>query len=192
MSKKQVLLLFASAGVILAAVLGVYFYRSNLGPSTAEVSALLQTFTEKIASGALDEARQLMTEDTRALLRDPGTVLGETVYRELRLKSTDSVRSEGDGRYTADVVFTTPDTMKIMTKAGMLFAEKVTEEGPADDTDQAIADIYTEILSRDDLPTIDNFCVVRLELQNGQLYIRGDAALQQALEGGMRVELQKN
>ena len=190
MSKKQVLLLFVSAGIILAAVLGVYFYRSNLGPSQAEVSALLGAFTEKIASGALDEARQLMTEDTRALLRDPGTVLGETVYRELRLKSIDSVRSEGGGRYTADVVFTTPDTMKIMTKAGMLFAEKATAEGPAEDPDQAIANIYTEILSRDDLPTIDNFCVVRLELQNGRLLIRGDAALQQALEGGLRVELQ--
>jgi len=190
MSKKQVLLLFVSAGLILAAVLGVYFYRSNLGPSRAEVSALLSAFTEKIASGALDEARQLMTEDTRALLRDPGTQLGETVYRELKLKSIDSVRSEGGGPYTADVVFTTPDTMKIMTKAGMLFAEKAAEEGPAEDPDQAIANIYTEILSRDDLPTIDNFCVVRLELQNGRLLIRGDAALQQALEGGQRVELQ--
>ena len=186
MSQKRILMLFAAAGIILAIVLGVYAYRSNLGPTKNEVTALLESFIGKIAAGDMEGARALMTEETRTMLRDPGTELGQTVYRELKLKSVDAVYSEGSGFYTADVVLTGLDTMKVMATAGVLFAEQVTETGPVGDTDQAMAEIYEEILSRDDLPYLDNFCIVRMTLRNGELLIVGDSALQQTLEGGIK------
>ena len=71
MSKKRILLLFAAAGLILAVILGVYFYRSSLGISRETVASLLTDYTEKIAAGELDAARALMTEETRQFLRVP-------------------------------------------------------------------------------------------------------------------------
>lgn len=185
MSRGRLLVLFFAAGLILAVVLGVYFYRSNLSPDQDDVNALLQRFTECISSGDYESARQMMTEETRSLLRDPGTVLGETVYRELKLKSVDKVYREETGGYAADVILTGPDTLKIMTKAGILFGEKVAAEGPADDPDQMLAGIYAEILARDDIPMLDNFLIIRMENRGGQLLIHGDKTLQQALEGNI-------
>lgn len=185
MSRGRLLLLFLAAGLILAVVLGVYFYRSNLSPNQDDVTALLQKYTESISSGEYESARQMMTEETRSMLRDPGTILGETVYRNLKLKSVDRVYREETGGYAADVILTAPDTLKIMTKAGILFGEKVAAEGPADDPDQMLADIYAEILARDDIPMLDNFLIIRLENQNGKLLIHGDQTLQQALEGNI-------
>ena len=148
MSKNRMLILFAAAGVILALVLGVYFYRSNLGPTRGEVTtALLEDFFGKIAANDLPGARALMTNETRSLLREPGTMLGQTVYQQLKLKSVDDVFADG-GLYVADVTLTGLDTLKVTTKAGMLFAEQVTESGPVDDPDQAMAEIYEEILGR--------------------------------------------
>ena len=185
MTQKQMLLIFTLAGVILAVILGVYFYRSNLGPGQDEAAVLLTNFTECIAAEKLDKARTLMTEETRAMLRDPGTELGRKVYQNLRLKTVDKLYSEGNNVYTADVILVTLDTLKVMAKAGLMFGERVAEQGPADDPDQVMADIYAEILNRDDLPLIDSFCVIRLELRNGKLQIIGDKALQQALEGNL-------
>lgn len=192
MTNKNILLLFSAAGLVLALVLGVYFYRTNLGPTKNEVTALLQSFVDKISAGDLNGARSLMTEETRKMLREPGTVLGQRVYQDLKLKTVDSVFSDGNGGYAADVILTAPDSMKIMTKAGLLFAERVTEEGPAEDPDQLIAEIYEEILARDDVPVLDNFCVVRMEMRNGILQIVGDLTLQKAIEGGERIETGEN
>ena len=185
MKKKSILILFAAAGLILAVILGVYFYRSNLGPTNAEIHALIQNFIEKIAAGDTNAARALMAEDTRVFLRDPQTLLGETIYRNLKLKSIDSIFTEGGGSYAADVILTMPDTLKITAKAGLLFGEKVAAEGPADDPDQAIAEIYEEILARDDIPMIDSYCVIRFVMQDGELLIRGDETLQKTLEGNI-------
>ena len=185
MAKNRIMIIFIAAGLVLAVVLGAYFYRSNLGPSQSEIVTLLNNFMEKIAAGDLDGARKLMTEETREMLREPGTILGETVYRELKLKSIESVYNEGSGGYAADVILSVPDTLKIMSTAGILFGEKVAEVGPADDADQMMTEIYSEILSRDDIPMIDNFCVIRMEMRNGQLLILGDKGLQKALEGGI-------
>ena len=185
MAKNRIMIIFIAAGLVLAVVLGAYFYRSNLGPSQSEIVTLLNNFMEKIAAGDLDGARKLMTEETREMLRQPGTILGETVYRELKLKSIESVYNEGSGGYAADVILSVPDTLKIMSTAGILFGEKVAEVGPADDADQMMTEIYSEILSRDDIPMIDNFCVIRMEMRNGQLLILGDKGLQKALEGGI-------
>lgn len=185
MTKNHVLILFAAAGLILALVFGVYAYRANSGPTQSGAAALVEDFIGKISSGRLSEARDLMTAETRAMLREPGTLLGETVYRDLKLRSVGQLYDEGNGCYAADVVLTAPDTLKIMTKAGMLFAERVAEQGPSADPDQDMAEIYAEILARDDVPMLDNFCVIRMEMRNGQLYIAGDAALQQALEGSI-------
>lgn len=185
MAKNRIMIIFIAAGLVLAVVLGAYFYRSNLGPSQSEIVSLLNNFMEKIAAGDLDGARKLMTEETRGMLRQPGTILGETVYRELKLKSIESIYKEGSGGYAADVILTVPDTLKIMSTAGILFGEKVAEVGPADDADQMMTEIYSEILSRDDIPMIDNFCVIRMEMRNGELLILGDKGLQKALEGGI-------
>ena len=185
MAKNRIMIIFIAAGLVLAVVLGAYFYRSNLGPSQSEIVSLLNNFMEKIAAGDLDGARKLMTEETRGTLRQPGTILGETVYRELKLKSIESVYNEGSGGYAADVILSVPDTLKIMSTAVILFGEKVAEVGPADDADQMMTEIYSEILSRDDIPMIDNFCVIRMEMRNGQLLILGDKGLQKALEGGI-------
>ena len=185
MAKNRIMIIFIAAGLVLAVVLGAYFYRSNLGPSQSEIVSLLNNFMEKIAAGDLDGARKLMTEETREMLREPGTILGETVYRELKLKSIESIYNEDSGGYAADVILTIPDTLKIMSTAGILFGEKVAEVGPADDADQMMTEIYSEILSRDDIPMIDNFCVIRMEMRNGQLLILGDKGLQKALEGGI-------
>ena len=185
MAKNRIMIIFIAAGLVLAVVLGAYFYRSNLGPSQSEIVSLLNNFMEKIAAGDLDGARKLMTEETREMLREPGTILGETVYRELKLKSIESVYNEGSGGYAADVILSVPDTLKIMSTAGILFGEKVAEVGPADDADQMMTEIYSEILSRDDIPMIDNFCVIRMEMRNGELLILGDKGLQKALEGGI-------
>lgn len=185
MAKNRIMIIFIAAGLVLAVVLGAYFYRSNLGPSQSEIVSLLNNFMEKIAAGDLDGARKLMTEETRGTLREPGTILGETVYRELKLKSIESIYNEGSGGYAADVILSVPDTLKIMSTAGILFGEKVAEVGPTDDADQMMTEIYSEILSRDDIPMIDNFCVIRMEMRNGQLLILGDKGLQKALEGGI-------
>ena len=185
MAKNHMLIIFIAAGLVLAVVLGAYFYRSNLGPSQSEFVSLLNEFVEKIAAGDFDGARELMTEETRGMLREPGTVLGETVYHKLKLKSIDSIYNEGNGGYAADVILTVPDTLKIMTKAGILFGERAAESGPVEDPDHAMAEIYEEILSRDDIPMIDNFCVIRMEMRGGKLLVLGDAALQKALEGGV-------
>ena len=183
MTKKHLMILFLAAGLILALIAGVYVYQTHRAPSREEIETLLTEFTERIASGDLSGARELLTEESRGLLRDPGTALGETIYRELRLKSVDNILTEGGDIYTADAILTTPDTLKIMTRAGILFAERVTEEGPAEDPDQLMSDIYDEILSRNDLPMIDHFCVVRLIIQNGKLRISLDETLRRVIEG---------
>ena len=190
MSKERLLALFVFAGLILGLVAGIYFYRSNRGPSREETAAFLAEYIGKIAEGDLSGARDMMTDDTRFLLRDPGTVLGETMYRMLSLRSTENILPEGDGIYTADVVLNGPDRLKITAKAGILFGERAAEEGPAEDADRRMAEIYEEILAREDLPMLDSFCLVRLEFQNGKLLIRGDEALQQALEGGISLSPQ--
>ena len=181
---KRMLLLFIIAGLILAAVIGVYVYQVNRAPSREEASTLIADFVERIASGETENARLLLTAETRGLLRDPGTVLGETVYRSLRLKSVENLFSEGGNIYAADVILSTPDTLKIMAKAGILFGEQITEKGEAENADQLMAEIYGEILSRDDIPMTDHFCVVRMEWQNGELLIIADERLIRAVEGG--------
>lgn len=183
MTHKRILFFFILAGLILAAILGFYFYRSNLAPSREAVESLLQEFIETIAAGDLSKARNLMTEESAVLLRGPGTLLGEKTYQSLRLKKIENIYTQGNNSYTADITLTTLDTLKVMVKAGQLFGEQIAENGPADDPDQAMADIYSEILSRDDLPLIDNFCIIQMEMRNGKLLIKGDTALQQALEG---------
>ena len=183
MTKKHLMITFLAAGLILALIAGVYVYQTHKAPSREEIEGLLTDFTEKIASGDPAGARELLTEESRGLLRDPGTTLGKTIYRELKLKSVENILTEGGEIYTADVVLTTPDTLKIMAGAGILFAERVTEDGPAEDPDQLMSDIYDEILSRDDLPMIDHFCVVRVMVQNGKLRIGMDETLQQVIEG---------
>lgn len=183
MTKTRLMIFFIIAGLLLALVLGIYFYRANLGPTQAEVVRLMQSFTEKIAAGKLDEARTLMTEETRALLRDPGTAMGKTIYRGLKLVSVENIYRERGNAYTADIILRSPDSLKIMLKAGELMTERSKGEETEGNADQALAEIYAEILSRDDLPEIDRFCVIRLEMRNGQLLIAADAALQQALEG---------
>lgn len=184
MNKNRLLFFFITAGLLLALILGIYFYRANLGPTQAEAVSLLQSFTEKINSGKLEEARSLMTEDTRPLLREPGTAMGKTLYQKLRLKSVENICTEGGNTYTADVVFRAPDSLKIILKAGELMEQRTAGAKTEEDADQVLAEIYTEILSRDDLPEIDRFCLIRLKMQNGQLLIDGDESLQQALEGG--------
>lgn len=183
MTKKHLMITFLAAGLILALVTGVYVYQTHRAPSREEIETLLQEFTERIASGDLSGARELLTEESRSLLRDPGTALGETIYCELRLKSVENILTEGSGIYTADVILTTPDTLKIMTRAGILFGERVTEEGPAEDPDRLMSEIYDEILSRDDLPMLDHFCVVRLMVRNGKPLIHADETLRRVLEG---------
>ena len=183
MTKKHLMITFLAAGVILALIAGVYVYQTHRAPSRGEIETLLTEFTEKIAAGDLSGARELLTEESREMLRDPGTALGATIYRELRLKSVDNILTEGGNIYTADVILTTPDTLKIMTRAGILFAERVTEEGPVEDPDQLISEIYDEILSREDLPMIDHFCVVRLVNRNGKLRISADETLRRVIEG---------
>ena len=183
MTHKRILFFFILAGLILAAILGFYFYRSNLAPSREAVESLLQEFIETVAAGDLSKARNLMTEESAVLLRGPGTLLGEKTYQSLRLKKIENIYTQGNNSYTADITLTTLDTLKVMVKAGQLFGEQIAENGPADDPDQAMADIYSDILSRDDLPLIDNFCIIQMEMRNGKLLIKGDTALQQALEG---------
>ncbi len=190
MTKTRLLILFAAAGLIFASIAGVYVYQSFRDASQDEITGLISVFFGKIASGDLPGARQLLTDDTASLLRDPGTVLGKTVYDNLSLKSVDHVYSEGRGLYAADTVLTVPDVLKITTKAGILFGERVTEEGPAEDPDALIAEIYDEILTRDDLPMMEQFCVIRLEMDNGKLLIRADEQLQHALEGGSALDFE--
>ena len=183
MTGKHLLITFLAAGLILALIAGVYVYQMNLAPSRDTIEALLTSFTERLASGDVSGARELLTEESRGLIRDPGTALGKTIYRELSLKSVENIMTEGSGMYTADVILTAPDTLKIMTKAGILFAERITEEGPAEDPDQLLASIYEEILAREDLPMADRFCVVRLVNRNGRLLIHADETLSRAIEG---------
>ena len=183
MTKKHLLITFLAAGLILALIAGVYVYQMNLAPSREEIEVLLTSFTERIASGDISGARELLTEESKGLIRDPGTALGKTIYRELSLKSVENIMTEGNGTYTADVILTSPDTLKIMTKAGILFAERITEEGPAEDPDQLLASIYDEILAREDLPMTDRFCVVRLVNRNGKLLINADETLSRIIEG---------
>ncbi len=183
MTKKHLMFTFLAAGLILALVTGVYVYQMHLAPSRDEVTALLGTFTERIAAGDVSGARELLTEESRGLVRDPATALGKTIYRELRLRSVENILTEGSGAFTADVILTTPDTLTIMARAGILFAERVTEEGPAEDPDHLLASIYDEILTREDLPMTDRFCVVRLVNRNGKLLISADETFVRALEG---------
>ena len=183
MTKKRILFLFIFAGLILALAAGVYVYRMNRPPGPDEVDELLRTFISRIAANDLQGARELMTPDTAQLLRDPGTELGKTIYRNLSTLSVDHVLVTGDKTLSADVILRMPDTLSIMAKAGQLFAERVTETGPVEDTDAAMAEIYSEILARDDLPMISQFLIVRMSYADGSLRIIGDPVLQSALEG---------
>ncbi len=183
MTKRRILILFLFAGLILASVIGVSVYQTHLGASQEEIRAVLTEFIDRVRSGDMNGARDLLTEETRSLLRDPGTSLGRAVYRNLSLQSVENIMEEGGSLYTADVILSAPDTLKIMASAGILFGERTVENGPAEDADRLMEEIYDEILARDDLPMLDHFCVIRLELRNGKVLIRADEALQQALEG---------
>ncbi|MBR6090675.1 MAG: hypothetical protein IKP86_12130 [Anaerolineaceae bacterium] len=183
MSKKQILFLFAAAGALHAVVIGIAVYRNSLAPSQEEVTRLLRDYCEKIASGDLSGARELMTPETREFLRDPGTRLGETIYAKFSLKNAENINAESEKIYTADAVFSTLDTLKVNAKALLLFEEKMTDDLPPEEQDRILAEIYDEILSRDDLPLIDSFCIVRLEKQDGRLLIRGDDSFRNVLEG---------
>ena len=185
MTKKGLLLLFFTAGMILAVIFGVYFYQANRPHSAAEVTALLQDFLGKINRGDLNGARKLMTPETASLLRDPGTELGKVIYRNLALTAVDNVTQSDENIISADVILSVPDTLTITAKAGLMFAEQVTESGPADDPDAAMAAIYEDLLSRENLPVTETFCIVRMTDTGGKLLIMGDRALQQALEGNM-------
>ena len=189
MTKTRLLILFAAAGLILASIVGAYVYQTWREPSQSEIVGLITDFVGKIASGDLPGARALLTDDSASLLRDPGTTLGRTVYAGLSLKSVDHVYTEGRGFYAADVILTAPDAAKITAKAGILFGERITEEGPAEDPDALIEEIYDEILNREDLPMLDQFCVIRLEVHGAKLLIRADEQLQKAVEGGVPLEI---
>ncbi len=189
MSKKHLLFLFCAAGLILAVVIGSFVYQLYREPSRAEIESLISDYVGKIAAGDLNGARELMTEDSKAMLRTPGTILGEVIYRNLSLKIVDNVYSEGDGAYAAEVVLSVPDALKITAKAGLLYAEQTSENGVPDDPDRKMAEIYEEILARSDLPIQDYFCVMHLEVQNGKLLIKADETLQTALEGGTRLRI---
>ncbi len=184
MTKRNLLFLFVCAGLIFALIAGVYVYRLNRPPGPEEAQELLRTFIGRIAGGDLAGARELMTPETAQLLRDPGTALGRTVYRNLTLVSAENILPSGENGLSADVVLSAPDTLAIMAKAGQLFAEQVTENGPAEDPDAAVAEIYDELLARDDLPLLPQFLIVRMVRNGGSLRIVGDAALQSAVEGG--------
>ena len=184
MTKRNLLFLFVCAGLILALIAGIYVYRLNRPPGSEEAEELLRTFIGRIAGGDVAGARELMTPETAQLLRDPGTALGRTVYRNLTLVSAENILPSGDGGLSADVVLSAPDVLSIMAKAGQLFAERVTENGPVEDPDAAVAEIYDELLTRDDLPLLPHFLIVRMVRTGGSLRIAGDAALQNAIEGG--------
>ena len=184
MTRKHLLILFTAAGLILGLAAGIWTWRLNRGLSAEDITGCITDFTAKIAAGDLQGARNLMTEETGSLLRDPGNSLGEVMYRKLSLKSVDHVMAENGDIYSADVILTSPDRVKIAAKAGILFGERVTAEGPAEDTDRMMAEIYEELLSRDDLPMLDSFCVIRVENRNGKPLIRGDETLQRILENG--------
>ena len=128
MTHKRILFFFILAGLILAAVLGFYFYRSNLGPTHEAMEDLLREFTEAIADGNYQKARNLMTPETAAYLRDPGTLLGKKVYQSLKLKAIENIYTQDKNVYTADVTLTALDTLKVMAKAGQLFGEQIAEE----------------------------------------------------------------
>ena len=183
MTKRRILFFFLMSGLILAAVIGVSVYQSHIGPSEEEVTAVLTTFIDRIRIGDMNGARNMLTEETRSLLRDSGTSLGRSVYRNLSLKSADNVMEEDKDVFRVEVILNAPDTLKIMAAAGIMFGERIVENGPEEDADGLMEAIYDEILSRNDLPMMDHFCAVRLELRDGRLQIRADEALQQALEG---------
>jgi len=188
MTKKHILIIFLTAGLVLGLAAGIFFYRSAKVPSADEAAALLQTFVEQIAAGNLKTARGLMTEETASMLRDPGTALGEAVYHSLMLKTVDNVRYGADQSLNLEVILTTLDTLKISGKADLLFDERSADS--AVDPDELIADIYDEILSRDDLPLIDSFCIIRMSYAGGTLRIVGDESLQQCLENTVSASTQ--
>ena len=189
MSKRNMMLLFLCAGLILALIMGVYVYQMNRPPDLQDAADLLQTYVGRIVNHDLRGARDLMTPETAGLLRDPGTALGMAVYKNLSLASVEHALPAEGRNLTVDVVLNTLDTFAIMTKAGQLFAEQVTENGPAEDPDAAIAEIYDEILMRDDLPMIPAFLIVHLTYDDGSLRIVGDTTLQNALEGNSSANL---
>ena len=75
MTGKHLLITFLAAGLILAVIAGVYVYQMNLAPSREAIETLLTSFTERLASGDVSGARELLTEESRGLIRDPGTAL---------------------------------------------------------------------------------------------------------------------
>lgn len=175
MSKeRRILLTFLCAGLILGAVAAVFVYNRVKAPDADEVMALAQRFTGSLNAGNVQSAAELLTPDTRGLLKSPANALGSAVYRGLLVKSVDHVYNEGGNQYSADVVFTGPDTFLIMAKAAQIAAERETDE---------LEPIYEEILARDDLPQIDSFCIVRLERIGGTLLIAADETLINTLEG---------
>lgn len=183
MTKNRILLLFIAAGLILALVLGFYVYRTNRPPAVSDAEELLQAFINRITNGGTAGARELMTAETAHLLRDPVTDLGRTVYRNLTLVSVDNVFISGEKTLSAYVILSTVDTLTVMTKAGLLFAEQAAENGPAEDPDAVMAEIYKTILSREDLPMAEQFLIIRMSYADGNLRIIGDETLQRALEG---------
>lgn len=190
MSGKRILLLFMIAGLILAAVFGIYFYRAYRPADAAEAEELLRTFLTHINRGELPEARDLMTPGTENFLRDPGTALGERIHSSLSLHSFGNFTRGEDQVLTAEITLRMLDTLSITVEAQAAYSARTAENGPADDPDQVMADIYEEILSRDDLPLYDHSLTVSMIRESGTLKIIGDPILQKALEGYVDVILQ--
>ena len=175
MSKeRRILLIFLCAGLLLGTIAAVFVYKRVKAPDADEVMALMQRFTGYLNAGNIQSAAELLTPDTRGLLKSPANALGAAVYSGLLVKAVDHVYNEEGSKYSADVTFTAPDTFRIMAKAAQIAAERETDE---------LDPIYEEILARDDLPQIDSFCVVRLERVGGTLLIAADETFINTLEG---------
>ena len=185
MSRNRILILFTAAGLILAAVIGVFVYQTFRAPSEAEIRAVISDFIADITAGDLESARELMTMDTRSMLYDPITLLGETIYRNLKLKTIDEIRRIDEKTYTADVILNAPDSLTITSKALEILFSRFDGPSSISETDRKLAGIYEELLSREDLPMMDYYCVFTLKVENGKLLIRADNNLVNTLEGNI-------
>ena len=188
MNKKR-FLIFLLAGLVLALILGVLVYWATLeNRQGADPERVFRSFITEINAGNMTAARGMLTKDSRDSLRNPSTALGKAVYHSLKIGSIENIIPVEEKDWMADVTLQTLDTLQVMSKANVDYWEwlsESTEKPNVETQNRKLADIYDQLLARDDLPLYTYFCIVTFQDEDGTLKIQADAKLIQALEGNL-------
>lgn len=185
------LIRFIAAGVLLAMLSGISVYLLN--SEEPGFRNCMENFTEALSQGNITSAREWVAASGKEAIRMPQNALSEAVYRDLSLVSFGNVSPSGENQWAADATLRTIDTIPIITKANYLFYERLStaEQEPTEaEMNAAFDEIFTEILSRDDLPMKETLCIVTFTKENGAIRILPDDEFIKVIQGNVAENVQ--